>query len=88
MCCLYCVGVQNLFANWLALSLQDVGANTFELWELETGGGWYHPIHVHLVSFFVILRNGKEENVFPYERDSAKDVVSLGPSERIHVIAR
>ena len=23
---------------------QDVGQNTWELWELETGGGWFHPV--------------------------------------------
>ena len=27
----------------------DVGQNTVELWTLESGGGWVHPIHVHLV---------------------------------------
>jgi FtsP/CotA-like multicopper oxidase with cupredoxin domain len=28
---------------------QDVGQNTIELWNLKSGGGWIHPIHVHLV---------------------------------------
>jgi hypothetical protein len=27
----------------------DVGQNTVELWTLESGGGWVHPVHVHLV---------------------------------------
>jgi hypothetical protein len=27
----------------------NVGQNTVELWTLESGGGWVHPIHVHLV---------------------------------------
>jgi hypothetical protein len=26
-----------------------VGQNTIELWSLKAGGGWIHPIHVHLV---------------------------------------
>jgi hypothetical protein len=26
-----------------------VGQNTVELWTLESGGGWIHPVHIHLV---------------------------------------
>jgi hypothetical protein len=29
--------------------LQDIGQNNIELWNFKTGGGWIHPIHVHLV---------------------------------------
>ena len=27
----------------------DVGQNTVELWTLESGGNWIHPVHVHLI---------------------------------------
>ena len=26
-----------------------MGQNTVELWTLESGGGWIHPVHIHLV---------------------------------------
>ncbi len=35
----------------------NVGQNTWEVWCLETGGGWFHPIHIHLVDFYVLARN-------------------------------
>jgi hypothetical protein len=28
---------------------QNVGQNNIELWNFKSGGGWIHPIHVHLV---------------------------------------
>jgi spore coat protein A, manganese oxidase len=67
--------------------VQDTTQNGKELWLLEAGGGWFHPVHIHLISFFVIFRN-RPGNVHSYEVLSSKDVVLLGPSERIWVIAR
>jgi FtsP/CotA-like multicopper oxidase with cupredoxin domain len=67
--------------------MQDVGQNTFELWMFKTGGGWYHPIHVHLIDFLVIQRDGTS-GVLSYESMTPKDVVFLGPSQKIWVIAR
>eukprot|EP00877_Chromochloris_zofingiensis_P011113 jgi/Chrzof1/6255/Cz17g17180.t1 len=65
----------------------DVGQNTWELWELKTGGGWFHPIHMHLVDFFVLTRD-RDGGLQPYERLAPKDVVYLGPSQDIFVVAR
>jgi hypothetical protein len=31
------------------IEFNDVGQNTVELWTLEAGGGWVHPVHIHLV---------------------------------------
>ncbi len=31
------------------IEFDDVGQNTVELWTLEAGGGWVHPVHIHLV---------------------------------------
>ena len=31
------------------IEFNDVGQNTVELWTLESGGGWIHPVHIHLV---------------------------------------
>lgn len=74
----------------LAAAASDVGQNTWELWRLDTGGGWFHPIHVHLVDFFVMQRgnNAGTDGLFAFERDTPKDVVFLGPSQTIWLIAR
>jgi FtsP/CotA-like multicopper oxidase with cupredoxin domain len=47
-----------------------------ELWKLKTGGGWFHPIHIHLVGFIVVARNRKPPR--SYEARGIKDVVYLG----------
>jgi hypothetical protein len=31
------------------IEFNNVGQNTVELWTLESGGGWIHPVHIHLV---------------------------------------
>lgn len=59
-----------------------------EIWEFSTGGGWSHPVHVHLVDFQVIYRKGSRDGVLPYEKEALKDVVLLGKSETVRVIAR
>jgi FtsP/CotA-like multicopper oxidase with cupredoxin domain len=76
------------------IAAADVGQNTWELWRFKTGGGWFHPIHIHLVDFFLIKRTkevlGVEQpmNLRPYENLSPKDVFYLGPSEVVYAIAR
>ncbi len=54
-----------------ATPLQD----DHEIWELTAGGGWEHPVHIHLTNFFVISRDGKQPP--PLER-GWKDVVVVG----------
>jgi FtsP/CotA-like multicopper oxidase with cupredoxin domain len=57
-----------------------------EIWELENpGGGWFHPVHIHLVDFKVLDRNGKPPE--DYEK-GPKDVVYVGESEKVRVIMR
>lgn len=76
------------------IAAADVGQNTWELWKFKTSGGWFHPIHVHLVDFFVVKRTkdvlGVEEplSVKSYENLTPKDVFYLGPSEVVYTIAR
>ncbi|MGL5832770.1 MAG: multicopper oxidase family protein [Waterburya sp.] len=55
-----------------------------EIWEIRNTGGWVHPVHIHLVDFQIIDRNGMEP--YSYER-GWKDVVLLGEFETIRVIA-
>jgi bilirubin oxidase len=59
-----------------------------ELWELQNNsGGWSHPIHIHLVDLQIISRSGGRA-VQPYEAVALKDVVLLGPNEKVRVLAR
>jgi spore coat protein A len=59
-----------------------------EIWELtNTSGGWFHPVHIHLVDFQVLSRNGKAANVLPHEK-GAKDVVYVGENETVRVAMR
>ena len=57
-----------------------------EIWTLvNTGGGWVHPVHVHLVDSQILNRNGLPP--LPQER-GWKDVFFLGESETVRIIAR
>jgi spore coat protein A len=62
------------------------GLGDTEIWEfVNTSGGWFHPIHVHLVDFKVLDRNGTPP--FNYEL-GPKDVVYVGENETVRVIAK
>jgi FtsP/CotA-like multicopper oxidase with cupredoxin domain len=68
------------------LTVANPKLNDVEIWELENpGGGWFHPVHIHLVDFKVLDRNGKAP--FDYEK-GPKDVVYVGESEKVRVIMR
>ncbi|KAI6711800.1 bilirubin oxidase [Diplocarpon mali] len=58
-------------------------------WRLvNKGGGWSHPIHIHLIDFQVVSRTGSgRSGVTPYEAAALKDVVYLGTNEQVEVIA-
>ena len=72
----------------------DVGQNTWEVWKFKSGGGWFHPIHMHLVDFFLLRRDrdvvGGVQSVGLRTNEilSPKDVFYLGPSETIYVLVR
>ncbi len=62
--------------------------NTVEVWDLENrSGGWFHPIHLHLVDFRVLSRVDGRGRVQTYE-DGPKDVVYLGENETVRIVAR
>jgi FtsP/CotA-like multicopper oxidase with cupredoxin domain len=66
--------------------LANPGLNDVEIWELENkSGGWFHPVHIHLVDFKILDRNGRPPEDF--ER-GPKDVVYLGEGETVRVIMR
>src|SRR3954469_10139179 len=68
------------------LTCATVKRDDIEIWELQNpGGGWFPPVHIHLVDFKVLDRNGKAPE--PYEQ-GPKDVVYVGESETVRVIMR
>lgn len=69
---------EHVFAN--------VAPRSTEIWEVQnTSGGWFHPLHVHLVDFQVLSRNGQPPR--PEER-GPKDVVYVGEGETVRLIMR
>ena len=57
-----------------------------QVWELKNpSGGWFHPLHIHLIDFKILSRNGQAPK--PYER-GRKDTAYLGENETVKVIAR
>jgi spore coat protein A, manganese oxidase len=69
---------QHVFAD------PDVG--DVEVWEMHNrSGGWFHPLHIHLVDFQILDRNGHPP--FDYER-GPKDVAYVGENETVRVLMR
>ena len=57
-----------------------------EIWELlNKAGGWFHPIHIHLVDFRILDRNGRPPE--PHER-GLKDTAFLGQNELVRLLIR
>ena len=70
--------LQQILAN---PALDDV-----EIWEIEnSSGGWFHPLHIHLVDFKILARDGAPPHA-AWER-GPKDVVYVGENETVRVSA-
>jgi FtsP/CotA-like multicopper oxidase with cupredoxin domain len=66
------------------LASPDLGET--QVWEIQNNsGGWFHPVHIHLVDFKILSRNGKPP--FAYEQ-GPKDVVYVGEGEKVRVIMK
>ena len=62
----------------------ELGAT--EIWNLtNNSGGWFHPVHIHLVDFKILSRNGMAP--YAYER-GPKDVAYVGEGETVKVIMK
>jgi spore coat protein A, manganese oxidase len=60
--------------------------NDIEIWELQnTSGGWFHPVHIHLIDFKILDRNGRPP--FAYEL-GPKDVAYVGENETVRVVGK
>ncbi|KAK8122129.1 Bilirubin oxidase 2 [Apiospora sp. TS-2023a] len=76
------------FADTANRVLAKPARGKVETWKLiNGGGGWSHPIHIHLVDFKVVSRKNGRNAVMPYEAAGLKDVVWLGPNEEVVVEA-
>ena len=74
----------------IASGFREVVANPdlgdVEIWKFQnTGGGWFHPVHTHLVDQQILSRNGGQP--FDYER-GPKDVIYIGENESVDMIMR
>jgi FtsP/CotA-like multicopper oxidase with cupredoxin domain len=59
---------------------------TVEIWEIEnSSGGWFHPLHIHLIDFKILTRNGRA--AFAYEQ-GPKDVVYIGEGETVRLLIK
>jgi len=63
---------------------------SFNLWEIRNGGGgWVHPLHLHMEEHRTVMRNGRDVTVTPdrgHPDDvSREDLVALDPGESVIV---
>ncbi|MHA7294364.1 multicopper oxidase family protein [Arthrobacter sp. HLT1-21] len=56
-----------------------------EIWEFDNGWGWSHPVHMHLVNFKILDRNGQPPKA--HER-GWKDTVILNPRDKVRVLVK
>jgi len=68
------------------LTCGNPGLGDVEIWELNNPhGGWFHPVHIHLVDFKILDRNGLAPRAF---EKGPKDVAYVGENEKVRVIMR
>lgn len=77
--------------------LRNVPRGTTEKWAVHGGGGWSHPVHVHLVDFKILDRVATtplfnstpgRNYVTPYELAAMKDVATVGNNEEVTFLAK
>lgn len=77
---------ENVIASDFQEVIANPGLDDVEVWEFKNNsGGWFHPVHVHLIDFKVLERNGRPPRP---EECGPKDVVYVGEGETIRLIAR
>ncbi|MGX5359236.1 multicopper oxidase family protein [Kocuria sp. KH4] len=77
---------QEVVASGYQKVAAEVDVDAVEIWEFENNsGGWYHPLHIHLVDFQILSRNGRSS--FNYER-GPKDVVYVGEGETVRLLMK
>ena len=77
---------QDVIASDYKSTLANCDSDQVEVWTLKNpSGGWFHPLHIHLIDGKILDRNGKPP--FPYEK-GPKDVFYLGENETVRVLIR
>jgi FtsP/CotA-like multicopper oxidase with cupredoxin domain len=77
---------QDVIASGYRKVAAEVDLDGVEVWEIENkSGGWFHPVHIHLVDFKILSRNGKAP--FPQEL-GPKDVVYVGEGETVRLLMK
>ena len=71
-----------------AVPLATVKQGRPEIWVIRTGGGWSHPMHLHMEEHRIISRNGREPTSLPGHADDAgkDDVIALDPAEEVALV--
>jgi spore coat protein A len=65
-------------------AIANPGLGDVEIWELRNrSGGWFHPVHIHLIDFRILDRNGRPP--FDYEL-GPKDTAYVGENETVRLI--
>ena len=59
--------------------------NAEEVWEIQGGGDWSHPVHIHFEEFRILSRNGMPP---PAQEGGRKDVIYLHPGEVVRIFMR
>ncbi|MFL6063530.1 MAG: multicopper oxidase domain-containing protein [Friedmanniella sp.] len=70
--------------------LISVKRGSGDVWRVRNGGGgWVHPMHLHMEEHTVLQRNGKLTPTTRHPDDTAKeDVIALDPSEDTYISRR
>jgi spore coat protein A len=62
------------------------GLDQVEVWELvNKSGGWFHPVHTHLIDFRILDRNGAPPRT---QELGPKDVAYVGENETVRVLTK
>jgi FtsP/CotA-like multicopper oxidase with cupredoxin domain len=78
----------DVIASGFLADLAEPRLNAVEVWTLSNPhGGWFHPVHIHLIDFKILSRTGGRNQVFDFEQ-GPKDTVYLGENETATVIGR
>jgi spore coat protein A len=78
----------DVIASGFKSRLANPNLGDTEIWEFQNNsGGWFHPMHIHLVDFKILSRNGSAAGVKSYER-GPKDTVYIGEGETVRMIMK
>jgi FtsP/CotA-like multicopper oxidase with cupredoxin domain len=77
----------DVIASGFVADLAEPKLNAVEVWTLSNPhGGWFHPVHIHLIDFKLLSRTGGRNAVQDFEQ-GPKDTVYLGENETATLIA-